>query len=236
MNAKGDQTTRVPIPDPTELTTRALLREIAALKEVFEVEIQSIAKLHESNVNRLSGDINLTRQVLETRLHGMDVAIELLKHSQNDQMPERVPILIDEKIEALRGVQEEKFRSIAVQFAERDTRTEQTSRDSKVAVDAALQAAKEAVAEQNRSSALAIAKSEASTVKQIDQQAVLIQTTAKASDDKIDDIKIRLTRIEGKGEGEAGSTTTRQSSITTTAVVIGVVIALGEVLAIIFRK
>ena len=43
-----------------------------------------------------------------------------------------------------------------------------------VAVDAALQAAKEAVGEQNKSNALAIAKSEATFTKQIDQIGVLI--------------------------------------------------------------
>lgn len=167
-----------PVPDPTVLTSAALRMGLEALREV-----------------------------LETRLDGMDKAIELLQ-ATSDKFPAR----IDEKIEALRGVQEEKFRSIQVQFAERDVRTDQTSRDSKVAVDAALQAAKEAVAEQNRSSALAIAKSEASTMKQIDQQGLLIQTTAKASDEKIDDIKERLTRIEGKGEGASNAKTAGQAT------------------------
>jgi hypothetical protein len=96
---------------------------------------------------------------------------------------------------------EEKFNSVQVQFAERDTRTEQTSKDSKVAVDAALQAAKEAVGEQNKSSTLAIAKSEAATTKQIDQISVIINTMAKGLDDKIDDIKTRLTSIEGRAKG-----------------------------------
>lgn len=80
-------------------------------------------------------------------------------------------------------------------------RTEQSSKDSKVAVDAALQAAKEAVGEQNKSSALAIAKSETATTKQIDQLGILIQNNTKAFDDKISDLKDRLTRIEGMGQG-----------------------------------
>jgi hypothetical protein len=101
----------------------------------------------------------------------------------------------------LQRLHEEKFRSVAIQFVERDTRTEQTSRDSKVAVDAALQAAKEAVGEQNKSSAMAIAKSEAATTKQIDQIGVIIQTNTAGFNDKIDDIKSRLTIIEGKATG-----------------------------------
>lgn len=156
-----------PDPDPTVLTTQALLREILNLKEIFE-----------------------------TRIAGMDKAIVLLQTTSD-----RVPSWVEKAVGQLRELHDEKFSSIQTQFAERDTRTEQTSRDSKVAVDAALQAAKEAVGEQNKSNALAIAKSEAAFTKQIDQIGLLIQTTAKATDDKIDDIKTRLTTIEGIKQG-----------------------------------
>lgn len=204
----------VPVPDPTVLTTDQLLREVKSLKEI-----------------------------LETRLNGMDTAIELLQHTSD-----RFPTRIDEKIVALKEVHEEKFRSIATQFAERDTRTDQTSRDSKVAVDAALQAAKEAVGEQNRSSALAIAKSEAATQKQIDQQSLLIQGTAKASDEKIDDIKERLTRIEGKGEGVSADAASRQTEIRSRqsgasnnialiGMIVGALIAIaGIIIAVILKR
>src|SRR6185369_6029345 len=142
-----------PVPDPTLLTTQQLLRENLWLREV-----------------------------LETRLNGMDKAIELLQATA-DKFPAR----IDEKIVSLQQVHEEKFNSIQVQFKERDVRTEQTSKDSKVAIDAALQATKESSVEQNKSFALATAKSEAGFSKQIDQLGVLIQTMTKAFDDKIDD-------------------------------------------------
>lgn len=156
-----------PDPDPTVLTTQALLREILNLKEIFE-----------------------------TRVGAMDKAIVLLQTTSD-----RVPEWVEKAVGQLRELHDEKFGSIQTQFLERDTRTEQTSRDSKVAVDAALQAAKEAVGEQNKSNALAIAKSEAAFTKQIDQIGLLIQTTAKAVDDKIDDIKGRLTTIEGMKVG-----------------------------------
>src|ERR1019366_3298738 len=95
----------------------------------------------------------------------------------------------------------EKFSSIQKQFSERDVRTDQSSKDSKVAVDAALQAAKEAVGEQNKSSALAIAKSEASTDKRIDQMGQLMMSGAKSVDDKFTDLKDRIALIEGRGTG-----------------------------------
>lgn len=111
------------------------------------------------------------------------------------------PTRIDEKISAMSGVHAERFNSIQIQFRERDIRDERTSRDSKLAIDAALQAAKEAVASQNTSSALAIAKSEAAAIKQIDQQASTIQAIKSALDEKVGDLKDRLLIFEGRGSG-----------------------------------
>jgi cation transport regulator ChaB len=145
---------------------------------------------------QLIREISGLREIIEARLDGNDKAIALLQ-TATDRQPE----IIDKAVRRLQELHQEKFQSIQTQFTERDTRTDQTSKDSKVAVDAALQAAKEAVGEQNKSSALAIAKSEASTTKQIDQIGVLINTTSKATDEKINDIKGRLDRGEGISTG-----------------------------------
>ena len=170
-----------PVPDPTVLTTAAILREMQSLREILE------------------GRIDGHRDLFNARIDGMDKAITLLQ-----VITDRQPADVDRKVESLQKLHEEKFGSIQVQFKERDVRTEQTSRDSKVAVDAALQAAKEAVGAQQASSATAIAKNETATAKQIDTLALLIQTGNKASDDKIADLKDRLNRIEGKSEGKTG--------------------------------
>jgi hypothetical protein len=156
-----------PVPDPTVLTTDQLRREISALREL-----------------------------IETRLDGMDKAIELLQAATD-----RYPASIKAAVATLQELHAEKFQSIAIQFMERDTRTEQTSRDGKVAIDAALQAQKEAVGKQNESNALAIAKSEAGFTKQIDQISVLIQATAENTNGKIEDIKSRVGAIEGHSKG-----------------------------------
>lgn len=140
------------------------------------------------------------REIIEARLDGMDTILGLLQTHLDHR-----DTAIATGVKHLQDLIDEKFKSIATQFIERDTRTEQTSRDSKVAVDAALQAAKEAVGEQNKSAASAIAKSEAATTKQIDAIGILISTTAKASDDKIDDLKTRLTTIEGHSNGSRDS-------------------------------
>ena len=158
----------LPVPDPTRLTTEALMREVASLKELFE-----------------------------TRLGAMDKAIQLLQARADRSLSIDV---VSGKVSHLEDLTDEKFSGIYKQFVERDVRTDQTSRDSKVAVDAALQAAKEAVSEQNKSNALSMDKSEAAFTKQIDQLGLLIATTSKGTDDKIDDIKNRLTLIEGRSQ------------------------------------
>src|ERR1035437_4711158 len=145
---------------------------------------------------QVTHEVEALRQLVFTRLDAMDKAIFLF----NDNIT-RVPTETDRQIDHLKTLIDEKFRSIATQFAERDTRTEQTSRDSKVAVDAALQAAKEAVGEQNKSSALAISKSESATTKQIDQQSTLIATATASLSDKLDDLKSRLLGVEGRATG-----------------------------------
>jgi hypothetical protein len=213
-----------PIPDPTLLTTAALTREIASLKELVSTRLDAMDKaqaLFEANLNRVPSEtdkaiahlqslhetrIEAAKQVLETRLDGMDTAIKLIQ-----ALSDKLPLRIDEKINSLHGVHDEKFNSIQTQFRERDVRTEQSSKDSKVAVDAALQAAKEAVGEQNKSSALAIAKSEASTTKQIDQLGQLIQSGATAVNDKFTDVKDRVTRLEGSSEGKGASDSHHQA-------------------------
>jgi hypothetical protein len=145
---------------------------------------------------QLGTAVSSLREIIEARLDAMDKAIVLIQNKAD-----RVPSEVDVAVAHLESLHEEKFRSIATQFRERDTRAEQSSRDSKVAVDAALQAAKEAVNEQNKSNAVAISKSEASFIKQIDQMGTIINTMASSLNDKIDDLKARLTAIEGQKKG-----------------------------------
>jgi hypothetical protein len=233
-----------PVPDPTLLTTAALTREISALKELVVTRLDAMDKaqsLFETNLTRVPTDIDKQLShlkelhasrfiqsdasigaqagMLGTRLDGMDKAVTLIQ-----DIADKFPARIDEKIRGLKDVHEEKFSSIQVQFRERDVRSEQSSKDSKVAVDAALQAAKEAVGEQNKSSALAISKSEASTIKQIDQMNVMIQAGFKSVDDKFDDIKERITRIEGKDVGVTTTKTTTQATSSFVVAIIGLVI------------
>lgn len=136
------------------------------------------------------------RELLEMRILATEkTAVTMQTHLDQRQ------VAINTEMEHLQKLHEEKFHSIATQFKERDTRTDQAASTTKVAVDAALQAQKEAVAEQNKSSALAIAKSEAATMKQIDQIQALMQQSSNGLNDKIADLKESVTLTYGKSEG-----------------------------------
>ena len=164
-------------------------RHVSALKALADIRVSLDATI--------ASRVTTVDSVINTMQAGMDKALVSITASIGT-----IPTLIDTTVRQYQGLHEEKFKSIAIQFTERDVRTEQTSKDSKVAVDAALQAAKEAVGEQNKSNALAISKSENTFTKQIDQIGTLITTLNKSFDDKIDDIKQRLTVMESRKEGE----------------------------------
>jgi hypothetical protein len=202
-SAKQQQVDGLPVFDPTERTLQQLLRDVATSRDIIEARIDGI----QTNV--------------EVRLHERDKAIDLLQHASS-----KIPDLIAQCVQHLREVHEEKFASIATQFIERDTRTEQTSKDSKTAVDAALQAAKEAVGEQNKSNAQAISKSEASFTKQIDQIGQAVSTMGKNLDGKIDDVKGRIQAIESqrKGQGDIWSVWFGVTGIVVAMISIGVAI------------
>jgi hypothetical protein len=184
MDDSNPRRISTPNPDPTVLTTASLLREITSLKEL-----------------------------VFTRLDGMDRAVTLVPQETDKQISHLKELHdsrfteLQDRMQSIRTALETKIddrsSSVQLQFRERDIRTDQTSRDNKVAVDAALQAAKELVGEQNRSSTLAISKSESSVAKQIEQIETLIKTGNKAVDDKFADAKDRITRLESIGTGRS---------------------------------
>ncbi len=144
---------------------------------------------------------------IAARLDSMDRAAILL-HEDYVRVPTlldraiiQVRELLEEKIHKLDEVSAERFGRIEIQFVERDKRTEQLALANATAIAAALQAAKEAVGEQNRSAAVAIAKSENSTAESIKQLQVLFSSDRSATNDKINDVKSRLDKGEGISSG-----------------------------------
>jgi hypothetical protein len=195
-----------PVPDPTSATTTQLIRVAKSERDYTDGQIA----------------------VLQERLRGIDRATEVLDESVN-----RMPTALQEAIQHLRELDEEKFRSVSLQFAERDLRSERESRDNKVAVDAAFAAQKEAAAQAEISNAKAIDKSEAATSETIAKLNELFESNSRALTDKIDDVKLRLTQIESLAIGGRQAVSDRQSGITSSSAMWGVIIALLTLVAII---
>ncbi len=193
-----------PNPDPTILTTAALAREIANLKELFQTG-------HNDLREALQKQADANMSIVGTRLAGMDKAIELLQQQTN-----QAPDFVRDQVGQLRDLHGERFSSIDTgleerdkrtaqsfdsintQFQERDKRTEQLSLADKTAIAAALQAQKEAAGATNESNSVALAKMETNFTKLIEQGSTLVQSVSKNLDDKISDLKGRLDRGEGK--------------------------------------
>ena len=150
--------------DPSPLTTQQLLRENFWLREL-----------------------------LETRINGMDKAIMLLQ-----AFADRTPTTMDiqHEVVALREVTMEMFRGVKTQFQERDT-----------AVNAAFASADKA-----------INKTETGFKEQIGEQGRRIESVEKKSDEKVDDLKQRMTATESRTaaitqqKAETGAATTQNTS------------------------
>jgi hypothetical protein len=208
-NASGDSR---PVPDPTVLTSALVDKAIAALEKVFDTRM-----------------VGIDREIAELRagLAARPVEIEMaVRHLQE---------LHDEKFKTV----EEKFAGVQIQFKERDERTTASKTASDTAVAAALQAQKEAAGESAKSFTLSIDKSERATLEQITQQRSQIQSSTTNLDGKIDDLKERVTRIEGAAVGiVSAKTETTQAHTSNTqniAMIVGIIGAVGVVIALIER-
>ena len=106
----------IPRPDPSLITARAIRTGLDDTKELLRAELHARGAL------------------TDAKIEAIDRATVLLQ-----TIADRLPVMVDDKLSTLRALHTEKFDSIKTQFLERDTRTEQTSRDSKVAVDPTIQ-------------------------------------------------------------------------------------------------
>jgi hypothetical protein len=196
-----------PVPDPTELTTRAVALATTQMRRELEGVFSQVRR-----------DVEAAREVLEARLNAMDAATDLRLQTIT-AAPElwrrevkHLAVLSDEKLNALTRQVDERFNSIGLQFTERDIRGTQAAEASAQALAAALQAAKELVGAQGEASAAAAVKAETSFTKQIDQIGVLVAgldksvsdrigTVEKSLNDRIAEIKERLDRGDAGGYG-----------------------------------
>lgn len=203
----------VPVPDPTVLTTQLVDRALNAFKAVVDVRINAMDKA----TGLLSAGIEQYRiDTLEIRRR---IETETDRHISADR--DRLMA----EIARVEAIINERFAAVDTRFLERDTRTEQAAQESRISLDAALAAAKEAVSEQNKANTEAIRKSELATQKQIDSLVALMTTANKSVEDKISDLKARLDRGEGQSRGEGDARTERRLDTGQVILAIGVVLA-----------
>lgn len=158
-----------------------------------------------SSVTRMDLDRAIAYVLMQsqTQFSAIQTAVDL---AHQDAV--RVPTIVDRAVTALQALEDGK---IALSQATVDARLEQTSGQlakldiqfqertaaSSTAIAAALQAAKEAVGEQNKSSASAIDKAQAQTTEQLSQLRTLASAEISAQTAQITDLKSRLDKSEG---------------------------------------
>ena len=199
-----------PVPDPTLLTTEALMREVASLEKLLELRIHS-----------------------EAEARKVDIAAEIIARlAQGETMQSHIDLQMD--------IRKEKFEAIAQRFDAVEQRFRQNERqrveqkdDVKAAVDAALSAQKEAVKEQTAASGLSIAKSENATNEQIKQLNATFTIAINGVQSTIDDAKERigktenqLAAIQGAGKGKEQSWGVLVGAIGGISGIIGIIIAI----------
>lgn len=223
-----------PLTDPTRLTTAQLLREVSNLKELVETRLTGMDEAVKLLAIKSSSSPTIGEVVarMDTKFQCTDdelTTVENATHSFRD----RIPLLIkdgvainlalqEEKFASIEGLIEVRFDGIQTQFVERDKRTEQLSLADKTAVAAALQAQKESAASTNESNTIAINKMENNFAKLIDQTQALLQAVARNTDEKINDIKGRLDRGEGK---ITGAIDLRGATVAIIGAVLGLIVA-----------
>jgi len=250
--------------DPSLLTTQLMLREVAALKAIFDERFDSITvrlvamdkaqNLFETNLTRVPTEVDKqishVREVVDKMFSTVEERFSsiAIQFQERDIRVHQMSEALDKNLQAALATVHQRFSTIDTQFVERDTRTEQIAQGSEKAINAALAAAKEAFQEQNRSSALAIAKSEAATMKSIDQLTTLFQTAIGGMGEQVGDLKGRVLLIEGRTVGLTAAQqtqqvvkTSEQASSSYTVTIIGLIVASiigigGLMVSILLRK
>jgi len=212
------------LTDPTALTRAALLREIAILEEKITLRVEGVTNTYNARLDAIDRATTLFAEDLKRVPTALDRAMASSRILTDEQFAK-----VETRLAGMALLKAEQFASIQKQFEERDLRLEQAAIAAKEAVAAALQAAKEAVAEQAHSSATATQKAEATQVKSIEQQASLIRQVTDANQAQIADIKERITRIEALAIGQAGQKVEQHasSSFIVALVSVGITILLG---------
>jgi hypothetical protein len=243
-----------PKPDPTVLTTEALLREIGALRTLIDQRIAATELLFDTKIMLgREGGMSL-RELLEEKLASVRTQFELVERQRQEQKSDSAQAIvtamaasdkaIGEQADAVEMMMkkssatlQEKFISVDTQFELIERQRVEQKMDTKAAVDAALAAAKEAVKEQTTASDRSITKSETATSEQLKQMNVTFTTAIQGIATPISDIKDRVTALEavrlGRNENRTETLDYRGESRANMAIAISVGMGLLTMLTMI---
>lgn len=193
----------IPNPDPSTITAAAIDRAVWNAESRINARIDGMEKavaVFHADLTRVPTAVDKAilslRELLETRLKCAEEDVEAVHvhlDTRGKDITDQITHLRElafEKIAKLSAVTDEKFTGVGGQFSERDTRTDQRAGDTKLAVDAAFAAAKEATA-----------KIEAGFTKQIDSMINIIDTKTANLDARISDLKDSVTSLLGRQRG-----------------------------------
>jgi hypothetical protein len=203
-----------PVPDPTELTDRAIARVEKSIKDYVDSQLS----------------------IRDERLRGIDTATDLRL-----QRSEQYPAAIDEKVghvrELARAWAEADSRFAAaevlhlrevddIRFQAAERLAARESELNALALAAAFAAQKEASAKEAEYTRIASIKSESATAQAIDKLGELFATQTRGLGDKVDDLKDRVGRIESVKVGSVEQRGDAALSRTSIYATIGVVVSL----------
>lgn len=120
--------------------------------------------------------------------------------------------LLRTEIAALKNTHDVKFEEVALRFELFERGRVEQKQDAEARIAAALTAQKEAVKEQTTASERAIAKSEAATTKQIDQQVISASAAIGGVTSSLTDLKERISKIESYGRGSTAERVEQRAS------------------------
>jgi hypothetical protein len=193
----------IPNPDPSVITTGAIEKAVISSAAVINARIDGMEKavaVFQADLTRVPTSVDRAilalRELEEARFKSIDQNLQSLHNSIDpidcDIRKEigHLHALLISEVQKLTEVTAERFTAVGAQFSERDTRTDQRAGDTKLAVDAAFAAAKEATA-----------KIEAGFTKQIDSMITIIDTKTGNLAGGLSDNKERITALESRTQG-----------------------------------
>jgi hypothetical protein len=156
---------------------------------VFQADLTRVPTTVDRQILALKEKLEERFNAVEKDLSEVHKAVDARQGSVKDEIS-HLRDLVFGKIDSAISVTAERFSGVAAQFAERDTRTDQRAGDTKLAVDAAFAAAKEATA-----------KIEAGFTKQIDGMITIVDTKTGNLAGGLGDLKERMTAMESRTQG-----------------------------------